>query len=297
MIVFDGRSGGLGRCLAEAIDRAGTVAHALGARLEDDAETAAELAAIGSGREPACLVQLAARASVAACERDPEGARRVNVDAVAARVERFLRWCEQTGRAAAVVFVGTGHVYAPKPGALCGEDDRVAPRSVYATTKAEAEERLGSLCASFGAPLVIARVFGMIAPVQPATYLLPSLIHRVRGGDVGAIPGLRCVRDYLDARDVSRALLGLASRSSEAPRVVNVCSGEGTSVREMLEMVIRRMRGDDASALLAAVGEAPGRADDVPWLVGDPQRLRAIIGPPRTIDLRTSIDDAVRASA
>ena len=154
---------------------------------------------------------------------------------------------EQTVRLK-VVYASTGHVYAaPAPGSRLSEDADTNPRSVYAETKLSAERELSRLCRTHKVPLLVGRVFGLLAPHQAPHYLLPALIERVRTRNVNAIPGLDFVRDYLDARDVCNDLLKLAeSPWPQGLYVTNVCSGEAVSIRDLLGRLSmqlgRRMR-------------------------------------------------------
>jgi nucleoside-diphosphate-sugar epimerase len=268
----------------------------IAARLEDTGALTAELDRLPN-TATLILVQLAAKVSVAECEADPEAARHVNVDATVATFEAFADWCHAAGVSPRLVYVSTGHVYAPPPpGRRVSEGDGVAPRSVYAATKLEAEKALSAVGRRIGVDVLVARVFGLLAPGQPSGYLLPSLIRRVRDGDVEAIPGLSFGRDYLDARDVCRHLTDLAQLP--ITDIVNVCSGEVTTVRDVLDAVIDRVVEDDdrRHKLRGRASEAEGRPTDIPWLVGDPTRLSVTTGSPlRTIELSETVGDAVVA--
>ncbi len=106
------------------------------------------------------------------------------------------------------------------------------------------------------------------------------------------------MRDYLDARDVCDDLLALAQTSveDEDACAVNVCSGEGITLRELLLEVVRAVRPGDEGALLAETSEAPGRPDDVPWIVGDPSRFIAMTSQaPRRLSPGDTIRDALAA--
>lgn len=300
MILYNGATGGLGRHLAPALDRSGQRFHALRARLEDRASLTTEL----EGLRPdgsVTFLHLAARVSVPACEADPDAARLINVDAAKSTVEAVIHWAAAQDIVPNVLLVSTGHVYRakPRPRRLI-ESDAVGPRSVYAQTKLAAEETLAALTAHTGAPFMVARVFGLLAPGQPRHYVLPGLIERARSGDVRAIPGLDFARDYLDARDVCDNLLALAAVPwpERGQHVVNVCSGVPVTIRELLEAV-RVIIDDDAPPGRAWVPTSgPGRPDDVDWLVGDPTRFRLLTGKePRRLSLHQTVADAVRATS
>lgn len=301
MIVYNGSTGGLGRYLAPALARRGLPSIALRSRLEDTSGLRRELANLATPDREITLLQLAARVSVPACEADPEGTFDVNVTQTIATVEAFSGWAQEAGLEARVAYVSSGHVYAAAaPGTAIDEQSPLGPRSVYARSKLRAEEELRRFAAQRGFGLVIARVFGLVAPQQPPNYVLPGLIRRVRQRQLGGIPGLSYVRDYLDARDVCDDLLALAQAQTSLEdgdtRAVNVCSGEGITLRDLLLEVVRAVRPGDEGALLAETSEAPGRPDDVPWIVGDPSRFIALTSQaPRRLSPRDTIRDALAA--
>ena len=291
VIIYTGATGGLGRFMLPALERTGVPGRALSSRLENEDGLRRELEALPVGRA-ATLIHLAALVSVPRCEQEQDLAYRVNVLGANAAVSEFLHWAAARPVAARVLYVSTGHVYHPSdPPARLRESGLTAPRSVYARTKLEAEARLSRLCESRGVELCIARVFGLLSPGQPANYLLPGLVRRVRVGDVDRIPGLDCVRDYLDARDVCDDLVDLCG-AARFGGVVNVCSGVATSIRALLGAVARAAGREP---LAAASTAAPGRADDVAWLVGDPTLLEHRLGPRRRRPLEETIRDALAA--
>ncbi|MET0791833.1 MAG: NAD-dependent epimerase/dehydratase family protein [Polyangiaceae bacterium] len=296
MIVFNGSTGGLGRFFAAAAERRGLIAYALQARLESREDLRSELHALSSPSSTVTLLQMAARVSVPACEADEAGTFRTNVGDCRDTVLDFAAWAKSRTLSPRVVYVSSGHVYAALPhGERTSELAPTAPRSVYARSKLAAEQELQNHAASAGYQLTIARVFGLIAPSQPANYLLPGLLRRVRSGELAGIPGLDNFRDYLDARDVCDALLDLAARDAgQAPLgTVNVCSGDGVSVRAILSEVAAVLRPSEAESLLRQATAAVGRPDDVPWLVGDPSKMSAAFGRSvRQRSLRDTIVDA-----
>lgn len=244
------------------------------------------------------FIHLAARVSVPACEADPAGAYASNVVLARATAETVLRWSSARGLTARVIYVSTGHVYAAlADGARTSEGAPVKPRSVYAQTKLAGEQAISDAASGWQAPVLAARVFGLIAPQQAPNYVLPGLIERAAAGRLDAIPGLDSVRDYLDARDVCEDLVLLASAAwPDWPSVVNICSGEPTSIRELLVAVLQQLEPAQADELARRATAAPGRPDDVRWLVGHPTRFTALTGKPtKRIPLAATIADAVAA--
>ena len=296
-VVFNGASGGLGRHLGTALTERNLQNAPLGSRLGDVDSLLSELEQLVVEPGTAlALIQSAALVSVGAAADDPDRAYDVNVTRTVDTVAAFAGWAADRGHAPGVVFVSSGHVYAPPdPGNRVAEDAPVRPMSVYAKTKLAAEERLRDLAEQLDHRLIVARVFGMIGPDQRPGYLLPGLVRRAREGDLVEIPGLDNVRDYLDTRDVAGHLASLVVEGDGG--TVNVCSGEPTRVGDLLDQVLQVEHGADPQALEAArrrVTSAPGRDSDVAWLVGDPTRLaRYATGPVRSISIGETIAEAM----
>lgn len=295
MILYNGASGGLGRYLAGRLSAREEPSHALTARLEDQPGLETELSQLDPG-DAITLIHLAARVSVPACESDPSDAYNTNVLLARATVATVLDWASQRGARARVIYVSSGHVYAAQPdGSRLAEDAPTLPRSVYAQTKLAAEQALLSLSSRHEVPFLVARVFGLLAPRQAPNYVLPGLIERVRSGHLDGIPGLDFARDYLDARDVCENLLLLASAPWPDPSlVVNVCSGVAVTIRELLRAVMAEVDPTRADDIMRDAAAAPGRPDDIRWLIGDPGRLIHLTGSlPQRIPLSRTVADAV----
>jgi nucleoside-diphosphate-sugar epimerase len=298
-VVFNGQTGGLGRYMAAELEKANIPYTALRSRLEDLDGLLAELNAIYLfPADQVTFISLAGLVTAETCEKEPVRAQKVNVTDTTATISQFLDWGEQNGLATRVIYIGTGHVYAPKPaGQKLLETDAVAPRSVYARTKLEAENALRTLFGARMHDLIVARVFGMLSPEQRPPAVLPSLVRRVKENNFSDMAGLNFVRDYLDARDVGRLLTGLTAVEWEGlsiggNRVVNVASGEATAVRDLFGLIL------DAAAIPRAdvenkITAAPARPDDIVYRVGEASLLSTSLKTiPRHIPLIQTVKDA-----
>lgn len=300
-VLYNGSTGSLGKYFAASRVKLGIEGQVLRSRLEDQPALARELESARetvSPRMPVFLVQMAALVSVKACEEDPSKAFKTNVTDTIETVRTFVRWARQLSATPVVVYVSTGHVYkAPSERQPVTEDHEVAPRSVYAKTKLETEEKLAELADQLDIRLLIGRVFGLIAPRQPSHYVLPGLIQRVQTGALADIPGLEHYRDYLDSRDVCDALarLCILAASETIPfRVVNICSGKEVSIRSLVEEILLAMQPHGKQELLSRLSAGPGRPDDIPWLVGSCARFEALTGTKaQQISLAQTVREAV----
>jgi dTDP-4-dehydrorhamnose reductase len=138
-VLVTGAGGQLGQYLVPALREAGAHVTAAGHREAPGIDHAADLTRPGAaGRliaeaKPDLVIHGAAWTDVDGAERDPAGARAVNVDAA-----RFLaRACRHSG--ARLIAVSTDFVFSGSGGAPYREDAHADPVSVYGRTKREGE--------------------------------------------------------------------------------------------------------------------------------------------------------------
>jgi GDP-4-dehydro-6-deoxy-D-mannose reductase len=176
------------------------------------------------------------------------------------------------------------------------EQDPQNPLTVYAASKASQEVVALEAARSEGVRVVATRSFNHSGPGQPEHFLLPALVHRVLGIRDGAESVLRIgnadtVRDFLHVRDVTQAYLALVERGAPG-EVYNVCSGTGWRVRELAELVLAAA---DVQAEIV-VEPALVRRVEVPWLVGDPAKIRATTAWSPTLSCNDIIADLINAA-
>jgi GDP-4-dehydro-6-deoxy-D-mannose reductase len=169
--------------------------------------------------------------------------------------------------------------------------------SVYAASKAAQEVVALEAARSEGVRVVATRSFNHSGPGQPDEFLLPALVHRVLAIRDGTDTVLRIgnadtVRDFLHVRDVVRAYLALVE-SGVTGEVYNVCSGEGTRTRDLAKRVLAAAGVNAAIVVEAALV----RQVEVPWLVGDPAKIRSATGWAPTLSSNDIIDDLINAAS
>jgi GDP-4-dehydro-6-deoxy-D-mannose reductase len=301
-VLYNGSTGSLGQYFGASLIKAGIQGQPLHSRLEDTQSLSDELSLHEpsvSPNAPVFLVQMAALVSVTACEKNPDQAFKTNVTDTLHTVRTFARWARRSNATPTVIYVSTGHVYkSPLDRIPVTEGQELAPRSVYAKTKLEAETLLKEVAQEYNLKLLVGRVFGLIAPRQPPQYVLPGLIRRVQTKTLANVPGLEYCRDYLDSRDVCDALAQLCLIAAHWPEgfdVVNICSGKEVSIRRLLEEIIFALEPEKQAELLENLSVGIGRPDDVQWLVGSCARLEKITGTNvQRISLAQTIRDAIR---
>ncbi|MBZ6228050.1 NAD-dependent epimerase/dehydratase family protein [Streptomyces olivaceus] len=186
---------------------------------------------------------------------------RHNTVAVATVCEALRR----SGCGARLVQVGCSAEYGPsQPGSSTAEDAVPRPGGPYGVSKLAATELvLGS-----GLDAVVLRVFSPAGPGTPAGSPLGRLAEAMRramqsGDGELRLGGLGAQRDFIDVRDVARAVH--AASLSAAQGVINIGSGRAVRLR-------------DAAATLARVAGYGGALHE---LDAQPGALRPTIGHPR----------------
>ena len=123
--------------------------------------------------------------------------------------------------------------------------------------------------------VVATRSFTHSGPGQDERFLLPSLVKRVAqlresGSSELSLGNMTPVRDFLHVADVVAAYITLCE-GADSGEVFNVCSGEGRTVKQIAETVLRigGVRADPKS------DPSLVRPVDLPMLVGDNSKLRA----------------------
>lgn len=186
-------------------------------------------------------------------------------------VEITLNLCRHL-RSGRLLFASSCLVYGASENPLT-EDDRVNPRGNYGLAKALCETIV--LRAS-GIDAVVARPFNHIGPGMRPDLAIPSIIRRVRDAADGAtieMAGLDSIRDFLDVDDIVEAYFTILAAQNSGFRLFNVCSGDPTSILEMVRKT--------AFVMNRAIGNVyfnhdPGSADDTSAIVGDSRRIQNI---------------------
>ncbi|HEX8391144.1 MAG TPA: GDP-mannose 4,6-dehydratase [Longimicrobium sp.] len=243
--------------------------------------------AVGRAR-PDVVYHLAGQASVATSFADPLGTWDVNATGT-------LRLAMALPRGTRLLVVSSAEVYGVVPE---GEQPIAEPRppcpcNPYAASKAAAE--LAALQAD-GVQVFVARAFNHTGPGQDARFAIASFAQQLAGMRGEADPvlhvgNLEARRDLLDVRDVVRGYQAIVERG-EPGGVYNVCSGEAHSMHDVVARLVR------ISGTRARVAVDPERVRpvDLPLLLGDNARLRALGWAPR-MPLEQTLSDLLDSFA
>jgi len=175
------------------------------------------------------------------------------------------------------IFSSTAAVYgSPEHSNPIKEDAPKNPISPYGASKLAAEGEVNKFLAIPGNRGTSLRFFNVIGTAaselmdNSVENLVPIVIKNLKKGQPPIIfgtdystPDGTCIRDYVDVRDVARAHL-VAADSSELPIAMNIGTGRGTSVREVIKLV------RDAASLSDVISiETVRRSGDPGFLCAD----------------------------
>ncbi|GGQ99387.1 NAD-dependent epimerase/dehydratase family protein [Deinococcus ruber] len=191
---------------------------------------------------------------------------------------RLLQVLTRLGRTPWLVHLGSGAEYgSSKHGTALSERAHPHPLSTYGLSKLAGTQLLDLAFASGQAQGSVLRVFNPLGagqseatlPGRAAAGLRAARLERRTQLTFGP---LGSVRDYLDVRDVARAVVLVAGLNS-APTLLNVGSGRPTRSRDLVEALadIAGYRG-----VLAETAPGSSRSEAVPWQQANIRRMRAL---------------------
>lgn len=185
------------------------------------------------------------------------------------------------------VFSSTAAVYQSSEEPL-SEESPLGPTNVYGHTKLMTEQALEWYRSIYGLHFAALRYFNASGALpgrgeahQPESHLIPRVLDIALGraeqatifGTDYPTPDGTCIRDYIHIADLVQAhLLALGALEERDKMIFNVGSGNGFSVREVLETV-RRVTGHAIPAL-----EALRRPGDSARLVASPSKIMNQLG-------------------
>jgi nucleoside-diphosphate-sugar epimerase len=179
------------------------------------------------------------------------------------------------------VRLGSAGEYGPVPhGRAVAEDDQAAPVGNYGLSHLTATRLLELARAAGRAEAVTLRVFNPIGPGLREENLLGRAAARLRdavaaGADFITMGSLSPYRDFLDARDLGRAVVAAALAPALPTAVINIGSGRAVPARTAVELLA------EAAGFSGEIREErlpPSRSATVDWILADISRAVDVLG-------------------
>jgi GDP-6-deoxy-D-talose 4-dehydrogenase len=122
-------------------------------------------------------------------------------------------------------------------------------------------------------PILVTRPFNYSGVGQSTKFVFAKLVGHFRDrADEIELGDTSVVREFMDVRDVAGVYAGLLE-STASSEVVNICAGTGYRVDEVLE----KLRAITGAAPRVRRAPALMRGNDIPELVGSPEKLKTIV--------------------
>ena len=228
------------------------------------------------------IINLAALKSVVESEINPEKYELINHLGVRALIEQAkllgVKYFIQSSTAA---------VYGNSTTGFVTENDNLHPISQYGKTKNTAEVELNNAIDSNVLMGVSLRYFNVLGSASPelkdrsAANIVPMVLNSLSAnkaprifGDDYSTPDGTCIRDYVHVQDLARAhaLAVKKIRINKLPKAINIGTGTGFSVREIMTEILNQMD----SSLVPVVVER--RQGDPAMLVAKVDLAKDVLG-------------------
>ncbi|MEU6552268.1 NAD(P)-dependent oxidoreductase [Streptomyces sp. NPDC046915] len=242
LVLGGGRSPAAGFRLDLACDRPERLATALAAAAPDAVVNCAG----ATGGDAVTLAEVNARGPAALCAALREAA-----------------------PAARLVHLGSAAEYGPgRPGTAVTESAATRPAGPYGATKLAGTVAV----TASGLDAVVLRVGNPVGPGAPGTSLPGRIaaLLRTAGADPEAVlrlGDLSAHRDFVDVRDVARAVALAVTAPGPLPPVLNLGSGRAVPVRELVRALTRR--AGFAGRVEEETGSGSARSAQVSWQCSD----------------------------
>ncbi len=230
-----------------------------------------------------CVYHLAARVSVPESILYPREYNATNVGGTVALIEAM-----RDAGVPRVVLASSGAIYGDQPHQPVTEDTAPLPASPYAVSKLASEYYVKLASHLWNFETVVLRIFNVYGPGQaiPPAHapVIPQFVQQALGnGSLVVFGNGAQTRDYVYISDVVDALEAAATSNMPPEPIINVGSGQETSVNQLVE-TIEAVTGRETQRLNV-------RAEDggVSRLVADLSRARRWLGYQPKINLAVGL--------
>lgn len=198
-------------------------------------------------------------------------------------VDRMLTALTAARHRPRLVHLGSVHEYAPqREDVWLTECSPTEPTTDYGRTKLLGTRSVLEAARAGKAQAVVLRLSNVIGAGTPAGSLLGHVAGQLlatrptEGPAEVRVSPLRSRRDFVDARDVSQAVVAALRTPAASGRVVNVASGVSQHVRHMVDLLIT-ISGRPAR-LVERLGAGSRPATGTDWMGVDVSAARSVLG-------------------
>jgi GDP-4-dehydro-6-deoxy-D-mannose reductase len=173
------------------------------------------------------------------------------------------------------------------------ETQSLQPLSPYAVARVSQEMLSKVYVDSYGMDIVLTRSFNHIGTGQKDVFVIPSFAKQLialksTAGDEKVLTtgDTSIVRDFIDVRDVVEAYY-LLFKKGKRGEVYNICTGKGTSLNEVIQVMSSILEID----VIQQVDPARVRPNDNRVIIGCNEKLKKDTGWINKYSLKKSLED------
>lgn len=181
-------------------------------------------------REHDCIIHLVGLADGVAAQKNPMESFKTNVMSL----QNVLESCRLFG-GKKIVFPSSASVYGITQDLPIKESFPPNPTNIYSWHKYTCEKMIQSYHDNFGIDYVILRLFNVYGAGHKG--VIGAFLNKAKKGDLIQSFGPYQYRDFVYAGDVAEAIYKAAIYEKVNNRIVNIGSGRGTQIREILDLV------------------------------------------------------------
>ncbi|HXF82955.1 MAG TPA: GDP-mannose 4,6-dehydratase [bacterium] len=175
------------------------------------------------------------------------------------------------------------------------ETNPLRPLSPYAVSKVGQDYMGYQYWKSFQIRIIRTRAFNHEGPRRGEVFVVSNFAKQIAEIEkelrppVLRVGNLEAIRDFSDVRDVVRAYW-LATEAGEPGEVYNIASGKGYAIKDVLTMLLALSTRRD---IRVETDPQRLRPSDVPVLIGDSSKFRALTGWQPTIPFEQTVEDSL----
>ena len=218
-------------------------------------------------------------------DRDPQLALKINVLGSTLLLDAMAR-TSSASRLLRFVQIGTSHEYGGSDQPI-SEDHPLVPMGIYGATKAAAMIVGRTRARELGISWTGLRPFVTFGPSEDPEKFVPYVIRTALAGQPIETTDGRQVRDFLYVKDLVAGMVCAAVSEATTDRIVNLASGEGRTLADLLQRIVDHIGG----RVELRLGARLRRPDDMAIQVADVSLSRRLIPEWRP---KYSIDAAIR---
>ena len=187
------------------------------------------------------------------------------------------------------VFAGTSEEYGNQTEFPIKESAKLNPNQPYAVSKVAADLYLRYLEQATDFPVVIVRPFNTYGRKRNFNFVTESIIYQMlQGKDKVYLGNPEPIRDFLYVEDHVSGYLSVLE-ADLCPTVVNICTGVGTSIRQLAEK-IKELVGYSGKIVWKKTYTRP---TEINCLIGDNSLARDTLGWEPKYSLKEGLEETI----